>query len=101
MFARDVDGHIGSRLIERLKEVGRDFRGHRERLTALDADIADMEHERLGLAAMVESGRTAVHNLETEALQIEGELGQLMARESVLQRCPRAAARDLLFPGAT
>lgn len=72
-------------LIENLAAAAREFAEHRARLAALDREVEDAERERRGLAAMLESSRASLLRLEREALQVESELGQMRAREAVLQ----------------
>ncbi|HLF78559.1 MAG TPA: chromosome segregation protein SMC [Dehalococcoidia bacterium] len=78
-------------LVAALTEVGRDFRELGRRILVIEDEVADTESERQGLAAMVESGRTSVNALETEAHQMDVRLGQLRAREELLRRLQAGA----------
>ncbi len=92
-------------LVAQLSEIGREFRVLQENLRGLEREIEDTEQERIGLAAMVESGRTDLRRLEDEALQTESRLNQLRGREELLRRLHNAqegvdsGARFLLGEG--
>jgi chromosome segregation protein len=72
-------------LVEQLTQVGREYGEHQARLAVLDDEIAEAEQERHGLLSMVESAREAALRLEREAMQIEGLIGQMKAREAMLR----------------
>jgi chromosome segregation protein len=72
-------------IVQQLAALGRDFRAQQERLQAMESELAEAEQERHGLARMVESAREAVNRLERETMQIEGQIGQLRAREAMLR----------------
>jgi chromosome segregation protein len=78
-------------LVARLTELGRDFKALQARLVTIDRELADAEHERIGLASMIESGRTAVFNLESESMELHGRFEQLKARYELLQRLQSSA----------
>ena len=71
-------------LMEQLVGVGREFKAHRDRLRAVEAEIAAAEGERLALNEAIEAARLAVQNLERDWVQAEGQLTQLQAREALL-----------------
>ncbi len=68
--------------IESLEEAAGE---HQARITRLDEEIAEAEDERNGLLSAMESAREAVLRLEREAVQLDGQLGQLSAREAMLR----------------
>jgi chromosome segregation protein len=71
---------------------------HDARLGRLDEEIADAEEDRNSLLSTVESAREAVLRLEREAMQIEGQIGQLQAREAMLRGLQ--SAQDSMDTGA-
>lgn len=73
-------------LVEQFLQLRRELRANRERLFGLDVEVRDAEQERVGLMAMIESGRTNVHSLEGQAMQLEVRVAQLQAREEILMR---------------
>jgi chromosome segregation protein len=68
--------------IEDLEEAEKEYES---RLARLDEEIADAEEERNGLLSTVESAREAVLRLERESMQLDGEIGQMRAREAMLR----------------
>ena len=69
----------------RIELLEREEQEHQARIAALDEEIADTEDERNGLLSAIESAREAVLRLEREAMQVEGQIGQLRAREAMLR----------------
>ncbi len=85
-----------------LEEAEREYEG---RIARLDQEIADAEEDRDGLLTATESARDAVLRLEREAMQADGQIGQMRAREAMLrglqsaQEGSSSGARFLLGEG--
>ena len=67
--------------IERLEGAEGEYQ---DRITEADEEIAETEEERQGLLSATETAREAVLRLEREAVQVDGQIGQLRAREAML-----------------
>jgi chromosome segregation protein len=93
----DNGNQIGE-LEAQIEQLGLDDKENEARLAVLDDEIAEAEQERHGLASMVESARESALRLEREAMQIEGQLGQLRAREAMLRGLQ--SAQDGMDSGA-
>ncbi|HEU0073470.1 MAG TPA: chromosome segregation protein SMC [Dehalococcoidia bacterium] len=81
--------------IEELEEGQQEHEG---RMARLDEEIADAEEERNGLLNAIEGAREASLRLEREAMQVEGQIGQLRAREAMLRGLQ--SAQDGMDSGA-
>lgn len=88
--------------IQSLEEAEREYDG---RIAELDQEIADAEEDRNGFLSSTDSAREAVLRLEREAMQVDGQIGQMRAREAMLrglqsaQEGSSSGARFLLGEG--
>jgi chromosome segregation protein len=85
-------------LAAQIEQIEREDEEHQARIAALDEEIVETEEERNGLISAIESAREAVLRLEREAMQVEGQIGQLRAREAMLRGMQ--SAQDGMDSGA-